>query len=75
MGRRRYPHHVKHFTRPLADAAELVWARLAFEERYGRRGFRLKEGQNDTDAWLDIHATDDALLRMRRRGYDQVSRP
>ena len=70
MPRRRYPHHVRHFTRPLADAPELVWERMAFEARYGRRGFRFEEGQDDTEAWLDVYATDNALLRMKRRGDD-----
>jgi hypothetical protein len=70
MPRQRHPHHVKHFTRPLADAPELVWERQVFEERYGRRGFRFEEGQNDTEVWLDVYATDDALQRMRRWGYD-----
>lgn len=70
MPRRSYPHHVKHFTRPLADAPELVWERQAFEDRYGQRGFRFETGQNDTAAWLDIYATDSARLRMRRRGSD-----
>lgn len=68
MPRQSYRHHVKHFSRRLADAPELVWERVAFEECYGRRGFRFEEGQNDTEAWLDIYATDNALLRMRRRG-------
>ncbi len=67
MPRQRYPHHVKHFTRRLADAPELVWERLAFEERYGRRGFRFVEGQDESEAWLDVYATDDALLRIKRR--------
>jgi hypothetical protein len=70
MPRQSYPHHVKHFVRPLADAAELVWERLAFEERYGRRGFRFEEGQNATQTWLDIYATDNALLRIQKRSYD-----
>ena len=70
MPRQRYPHHVKHFVHPLTDAPELVWERQAFEERYGRRGFRFEEGQNDTEAWLDVYATDNGLLRMRRRGCD-----
>jgi hypothetical protein len=70
MPRQYYPHHVKHFARPLADAPELVWERLTFEERYGRRGFRFEEGQNDVEAWLDVYATGDALARMKRRGPD-----
>lgn len=70
MPRKSYPHHVRHFVRPLADAPELVWERVAFEERYGKRGFRLEEGQSDTKAWLDVYATDSALLRMRRRSRD-----
>ena len=70
MPRQRYPHHVRHFTRPLADASELVWERVAFQERYGKRGFRFQEGQDDSKAWLDVHATDNALLRMRHRGGD-----
>lgn len=68
MPRQRYPHHVRHFTRLLADAPELVWERLAFEERYGRRGFRFEENQDVTKACLDIYATDKALLRMKLRG-------
>ncbi len=67
MPRQRYPHHVKHFTRRLADAPELVWERLAFEERYGRRGFRFAEGQDENEAWLDVYATDDAQQRIKRR--------
>jgi hypothetical protein len=51
MPRKSYPHHVRHLDRPLADAPELVWERVAFEERYyGRRGFRLEEGQRNTEA-------------------------
>ena len=69
MPRQVYPHHVKHFTRSVADAAELVWERLAFEEQYGRRGFRFEQGQNDTETWLDIFATDNALLRMQKRNH------
>lgn len=53
MPRRSYAHHIKHFTRPLADAPELVW-----------------EGQNDTEAWLEVYATDNVPLRMWRRCYD-----
>jgi len=71
MPRQRYPHHVRHFTRPLADAPELVWERLAFEERYGRRGFRFEENQDGTKAWLDVYATDNALLRMKQRGCNK----
>jgi len=71
MPRRSYSHHVRHFTRRLADAPELIWERVAFEERYGRRGFHFEEGHDDSEAWLDIYATDDALLRMRRRGCDR----
>ncbi len=66
----RYSHHVKHLTRSLADALELVWERLAFEERYGQRGFRFEEGQDDAEVWFDIYATDNALLRMKGRGYN-----
>lgn len=72
MPRASYPHHVKHFTRSLADAPELVWERAAFEERYGRRGFRFEEGRDDTQAWLDIYATNNALKRMKRRGYEKL---
>jgi len=70
MPRQADPHYVKHFTRSVADAAELVWERLAFEEHYGRRGFRFEKGQNDTQTWLDIFATDNALLRMQKRSQD-----
>ncbi len=59
MPRRSYAHYIKHFTRPLADAPELVWEGLAF-----------KEGQNDTEAWLEVYATDNVPLRMWRWGYD-----
>ena len=68
MPRQRYPHHVRHWIRRLADAPELVWERMAFEERYGRRGFRFEEGQNEAEAWLDIYATEDAWRRILRRG-------
>ncbi|MFZ5916168.1 MAG: hypothetical protein ACOYZ7_04485 [Chloroflexota bacterium] len=68
MPRQLYPHHVRHFVRPLTDAAELVWEQMAFIERYGRRGFCFLEQQDDTHVWLDIYATDDALLRLERRG-------
>ncbi|MCD4727024.1 MAG: hypothetical protein K8R46_05155, partial [Pirellulales bacterium] len=63
-------HHVKHFSRPLADSPELIWEQANFEERYGRRGFRFEEGRNDTETWLDVYATDSALLRMRHKGYE-----
>ena len=70
MPRPSYPHHIRHFVRSLADAPELVWKRVAFEARYGKRGFRFEKGQSDTETWLDVYATDNALLRMRRRGWD-----
>jgi hypothetical protein len=70
MPRQSYPHHVRHYVRTLADAPELVWERVAFEERYGSRGFRFEEGQSNREAWLDIYATQDARLRMQRRGLD-----
>lgn len=70
MSRREYPYHVKHFTRPLADRAELVLEKVAFEQRYGRRGFHYEEKENESEAWLDIYATEAALARMLRKGYD-----
>ncbi|HID64194.1 MAG TPA: hypothetical protein EYP49_15855 [Anaerolineae bacterium] len=70
MPRRKYPHHVKHFTRPLADRADLALEIVAFERRYGRRGFRYEEGENESEAWVDVYATDAALMRMVRKGYE-----
>lgn len=70
MSRREYPYHVKHFVRPLADRADLVLEIAAFERHYGRRGFRYEESENEREACLDIYATDAALARMLRKGYD-----
>lgn len=70
MPRRKYPHLVKHFVRPVADQADLVLDIVAFERRYGRRGFRYEEGRNEKEAWIDVYATDNALARMLRRGYN-----